>query len=96
MKVLVLNENGTLTENNVKLTSLQKKKEYNQILTSGFCKKITKKNTKLNTKYTTIYNWVHPNNWHTLKWLQYCGFEAKLKHKYGVKNEDFILIMRTK
>lgn len=51
---------------------------------------------KLNTKYTTIYNWVHPNNWHTLKWLQYCGFEAKLKHKYGVKNEDFILIMRTK
>ena len=51
MKVIVLNENGTLTEQNVKLTSLQKKKEYKQIITPGFCKKITNQTTKVSVKY---------------------------------------------
>ena len=52
--------------------------------------------SQLNNKYSTIYNWVHPNNWKTLKWLQFCGFEPRLKHEYGVNNDEFILIMRTK
>lgn len=50
----------------------------------------------LNEKYDYIYNWVHPDNWVTLKWLQFCGFKPKSKHQYGVNNEEFLLVMREK
>ena len=50
----------------------------------------------LNEKYDYIYNWVYPDNWKTLKWLQFCGFKPSLKHKYGVNNEEFLLVMRKK
>lgn len=50
----------------------------------------------LNEKYDYIYNWVHPDNWVTLKWLQFCGFKPKSKHQYGVNKEEFLLVMREK
>jgi hypothetical protein len=50
----------------------------------------------LNEEYKIIYNWVHPDNWKTLKWLQFCGFQPKTKHKYGVNNEEFLLVLREK
>tara|TARA_R100001082_G_scaffold106410_1_gene79267 strand:- start:7439 stop:7909 length:471 start_codon:yes stop_codon:yes gene_type:complete len=50
----------------------------------------------LNEQYDIIYNWVHPDNWKTLKWLQFCGFKPKTKHKYGINNEEFLLVMREK
>ena len=52
--------------------------------------------SKLNEEYKIIYNWVHPENWKTLKWLQFCGFEPKAKRKYGINNEEFLLVMRQK
>jgi hypothetical protein len=61
-----------------------------------FIKECRKWVDKLNDKYEVIYNWVHPENWKTLKWLQFCGFEPKLKHKYGIKDEEFLLVMRQK
>ena len=51
---------------------------------------------KMHKDYNIIYNWVHPDNWKSLKWLQYCGFEIKLKQEYGINGEIFYLMMREK
>jgi len=50
----------------------------------------------LHKPYEVIYNWVHPANWKSLKWLQFCGFEVREKRKIGVKNQEFYLMIREK
>jgi hypothetical protein len=50
----------------------------------------------LQKPYEVVYNWVHPANWKSLKWLQFCGFEIRDKRKLGIKNQEFYLMMREK
>ena len=50
----------------------------------------------LQEPYKVVYNWVHPANWKSLKWLQFCGFEVREKRKIGIKNQEFYLMIREK
>tara|TARA_B100001250_G_scaffold411562_1_gene440524 strand:- start:7406 stop:7882 length:477 start_codon:yes stop_codon:yes gene_type:complete len=51
---------------------------------------------KMQDRYDVIYNWVYPENWKSLKWLQFCGFEIRAKKPYGIQNEEFYLMIREK
>lgn len=51
---------------------------------------------KMQNRYDVIYNWVYPDNWKSLKWLQFCGFEIRAKRPYGVYNKEFYLMIREK